>query len=346
MAFTLRVVFEGVFAFVPDKPFFVKNDDGTWKSGDASQVWVLAPDLRRPDLADWDRASGYAKPDFRPSHFTIVSAAPKHIQDKSEGLFDRLIATHDGDDKELLKILKGAHLEFRQGDKPLDGGLKPNVTVPRSGYQTKPTIPGVKPEEVSSLWWLPRLAEIAPDYAYARELLKPTASTNPAPEELAAVLSLNSGTLSIVRHNGGGDTLWNFTKVVRTGSKVIADEDAAHQTWKRAIGNQLAWDTFIEADHVELRIRFPDADLPPIKLWPPFRGAREVVLFVRNREPELTLIREEESGIEFDPDFQVFYQLGAPTAGSPTRRYPFDPDAASGVEDKPCAGGGYQGFTE
>lgn len=353
MAFKLRVVFEGVFAFVPDTPFFVKNGDGTWKSGNTKQVWVLAPDLRKPDLADWDRESHYVSPDFRSSHFAIASVAPKCVKRKSRSLFKRQIASHNGGGKELVLAFKGVHLGFKQADKPLGGDFRPNVTVPHPDHQTSPTGLGTTAKEWASLWWLPRIGEIAPDYSYARKSLRPSCGKNPAPRELAAVLSIDSGTLSIGKHNGQPDAanIWTFTKVARKGDGVVKP-DECFETWNRAIGNQVVWETTVDESRLELQATFPTGRKTQIKLAPPF-FSRVVEIFLRNREPEFVLFPKErgalplngEDRVVFDADFQEFFKLGLAAAEPPTRRYPYDKSAGAGTDDKPCASGSYQGFS-
>lgn len=345
MAFTLRVIFDGVFAFVPNEPFFEKCGD-TWEAGEASQTWVLAPDLRQPDLADWDRSCTPERPHFRSSHLATLSTSPAFVTSKDKNAFDRRLASHDGSRKRLVKVLQRGHLSFSQNGTVLGGGLTPNVTVPRTDHQIDPDTPGTTEAERHSIWWLPRLAEVAPDYAHAAPSLKPSLEEpNPKPKALAFTMSLNAGTLAVTDHNRQKEDIrtWRFSKAKRNGASVEPGEEKPQQKWKRAIGNIVTWTTRIQSSYVELTIRENVASRT-IKLWPPFCGRREVVLRLRNREPEHLFTREGKSLINFDVDFQTFYSMGQPSCETPTRRYPFFPGAPIGDSDKPCAGGTFQGF--
>lgn len=354
MSFKLKVIFDGVFAFVPNRPLFDKE---TGVDEPADQVWVLAPNLSRPDLADWDRKSNYSKPDFRPSHLTVLSVAPKNVPNKWREVFHRRVAAQDGAGKELVRIVSGAFLEFLENGEPLGGGLLPNVSVPDSDRRTDPRASGITVEEKNSLWWVPRLSEVAPDYSSVREGLRPEEgkSFNPAPDELTAVLSLNSGTLNTKEHHLGGLSTWAFTQIRRNDSGSLLAEKPDAQKWNRAIGNKLIWETPIESNHVDLKVSFKQDGSYKVRLRPTFCRPREVVIFLRNKEPGLILkpkesqvLTETESreGIDPDSDFQAFFQLAAKSDSLRTRRYPCLKKPPTGVSDKPCASAFFQGFAD
>lgn len=332
MAFTLRVIFEGVLGFVPNEPFFRAAPKGA-KPGKPEKLSVLVPDLREPALAGWEEGSTRDKPDprYRAAHVPVLLVDPLVIRGAS-GLPPRALFVNPASGR-----LQAAYL--------LAGAV---VTLPQFGplsfesAVSKQRLPpaGESPKR-RSLWWLPRLADIAPDSQLVKKELLEALSDQLLSQGVAARIDAQGGHLSVAGFNSGGGRSWLFSSVSRnpeTGGLEHGSEDR----WARAIANRIALEgpsdgaATLTFDLVGARA---ELELEPAA------GSGAVEVVVANVEPEVLFLGESSPFGEHilpDPDFEPLYGLStaAPTAD---RLYPVRAESARGAIKKPCAPGAYSG---
>lgn len=351
MEFTLRVVFEGVFAFVPDEPFFTWGADGEPVEGKPKKVWVLVPDLVAPDLADWDREKpppdDKTQPDYRETHLPILSFEESQVRRADRGRISHLRA----DDRivgspMLFRLLDVEKLSITENDGDLKGGLNCDTRVPNKDHRV---LPRKVDNEHRSLWWLPRIEEISKGHGRLRSGLNPDCPNFDIKKSgLAAILCLKAGSLFVDGFNQRGNKVvaWDFAAAKRGADHVVEPPDNV-RTWRRAIGNRIVWEVKVQASRAYLHYGSSPNPEPPICLRRSFLGSSTVQLMLTNQEPERMLVSEVESAegaLRFDPDFQVLYDLAAPENCAHARRYPYSKDVNIGKFGRPCAGGAASGF--
>ncbi len=350
MAFTLRVVFEGILAYVPDKPFFERDEKGEPKPGSPTKVWVLVPRLLPPDLADWDRTAPPLDPievHYRWPHVGLISVPRRFVKNKQAREFSRRIADLSVTHLTLVRMLTNDLIRFVEKNGSLSGKLQCNLTVPTTPAHRE--LPGPNLQEQQSLWWLPRLADIAPEFATLKPVNDPgKPGFKFKPSDLSAAICLEKGRLFVTDWNRKGKFKWEFTEAKRNGTKV---DPCGPRMWNRAIARQLVWEVEISGSSVDLQLGDDTEIPPPLRLRPTIFSPGPVELSVTCMEPEVSLLsKSQHKPFEailakhfgrFDPDFQVFYDLAKPPLTPKPRRYPYDRFKDIGLDGKPCAGGSY-----
>lgn len=339
MSFTLRVVFDGVCAFVPAPEPFFSYTSGKWEAKPVKSIAVLLPNLQSAALASY---KFQGRSFFREPHFPLLTFPIESLQGGTTRRVD-LVAREPGRRDEVgVCLLNREQIRFKC-DTQYRKDLSFEGWVPSTVTQEKPT--EGKPEEVRSLWWLPRVDELTVGkHGRPRKDLSPDHLAG-FPDDLAARVETAGGQLSVANFNRGRTGLpipWRFAP---------PDDAASAGVWQRAIGNSLALEFFDIGEKVVLEMRrlgneVHDAELV---LAPPI-GARNPVVEVRisNMELERLLGRTDVGrGSFLDPDFQAFYQaisigpvdLGKQPIPNPAGKYLF-----LGIRDKPCSPSAYNPF--
>lgn len=332
MAFTVRVVFEGVLGFVPNEPFFHSAPRGA-QPGKPSTLSVLVPDLRAPALAGWEDGITRDKPDprYRSAHVPVLLVDPLAVRG-AHGLSPSSLFVDPASGR-----LRAAYL--------LAGVV---MTLPELGPLTfesavsrQPLPPSADSPKRRSLWWLPRMADIAPDSQLAKKELLEANGDQLLLQGVAARIDTRGGHLSVAGFNSGGGQSWLYASVRRnpeTGALESGNEDR----WARAVANRIALEGQSEnAAKLSFDLIGGEAELV---LEP--TGSNDVVeVIVANIEPEVLFLGESSPFGENplpDPDFEPFYDLSTapPTA---SRLFPVRAENARGQNEKPCAPGTYSG---
>lgn len=341
MAFTLRVVFEGICAFVPSQPLFKSHRP----TETIDQMSVLLPDLRLPERAYWDREVESPAPFWRAPHLAYLDVEREFVATGTDARFD-----HDWLDQASRHRRVAFFLDRHRVR--VEGGLGEPLHVDQlrcSGPRPQ------NPKEFRSLWWLPRLSEIAPDFEWLQG--DPGCCERGELPGLAGSIVIQEGRLATREFNRGLDDeiqSWPFGDVKRDtdGDLVIPPEDRAK--WKRAIGNQIVWELGIEEAARFVLVDESNAERTVVVRPPLGAGRAPIEVRISNKEPEVGLLgaspffgalREKLP----DPDFQVFYRLGgggeAPT-GEERWAVPLAPDNVHGQHEKPCSPALFSGFSE
>lgn len=325
MAFWLEVIFDGVCALVPDKPLF-KDKGGTYQSGDTTRLTMLLPDLKTIALADWELAKPGKPASHREVHWPILELSTDNLAVGSTRALDLEIGGHG-----LLLLQR----EFAVFDL-VASKLSCNLTVPADPFK-------ITANDQASLWWVPRLKEIAPTAAMFDPKHGPTGTSLPG--DIAFGVTLASGHMEVSGHNRddyGHIQTWDFGTVERDaqGNFVYS----ADRTWKRAIGNELRWRQFIAADKIKVDL-FDDLDNTSSLVLKPTASNSDVRLRVRNIEPEIAVFGATSQLPVADPpdaDFLPFYDLaaGGPHSKKPV---PISHSGPTGPIKSPCSPGAYEG---
>ncbi|HEX4953704.1 MAG TPA: hypothetical protein VF017_09965 [Thermoanaerobaculia bacterium] len=342
MSYTFRVVFEGVCAYVPEYPFFVKNGQ-CLKPQDKKirSLTVLLPDLRRPGITLGSDAKNVSLPKLREPHFPLMQF---RLGDLREGTTRRVdLVCRDISERDETGILSlrreqiRFHLDAENAATFSFASALPRN--PKADDPKKPTLADL--EELESLYWLPALDQIAKNNKAAqrvREDFMPS-YRGPFPEGLIARVECSGGRLRTHEFNrlvNGEVAVWNFAPPA----------DPSHFEWNRGIGNSLALEFFDVRGDVRIEIKRLANEVVERQVVLGFApGASRPVLEVKisNREPELLFEEEGFSRLVLpDMDFQAFYEklseerdkvvLGELPVPHPA------PESFFGIRDKPCAG--------
>lgn len=343
MAFTLKVVFEGVCAFVPSETLF-RNARTTER---IEQMSVMLPDLRLPELAYWDREAQAAPSAFwRAPHLAFLDLEWDVISSNTDAKIDL-------DWRDLATRRDRAAFFFNQRRLRVEGGTGDPLYVHQlrcSGKEPE------NEEEKQSLWWVPRMSEIAPPFEWFQGDTE-RADRGELPG-VAGSIQIREGRLYVSDYNRRLDDRkiqhWSFGPVTRGTNGALVVPPTGHGAWNRAIGNRVVWELAI-ADSA--RFVFTDgAGNDRMLVVRPPAGADGAPIEVRigNVEPEVGLLG---SAPFFgalaeplpDPDFQVYYRLSgsglAPAEGE-SWVVPLAPSTAFGQNEKPCAPALFSGFSE
>lgn len=350
MSYTFRVIFDGVCAFVPDKPFFSRNKDtGVWgANGDkATYVDVLLPDLTR---AEYNTQAARGLRIFRSPHIALLKFQRDHLDwSETSRRVDLVCRDIDSSDEEGLLFLKREQIRFHlkasnvkcfeyadwSPDEKQQGDLREAVIDSRISGVHVPTTD----DQMESLWWLPRLREIEPHYdrVNSRMVRGKDGLCRAFPEELQARVEINGGRLRTFGFNrdvNGEPQPWRF---------LPADETAGSGVWNRAIGNRLALEFFDVCGRVgiELKRIANDVEITNLVLMP--RVDQEVLeVVMTNSEPEALFgVRDRLTAQLPDPDFEEFYyMLTDPDSNDFNELRPVPNPSGFGfigILDKPCS---------
>lgn len=324
MSFTLRVVFEGVCAFVPDIPIFDQNEVGDWIAAQPNSMTVLLPDLREPAEASYSTPQ---KRVFRHSHFPVLE--------------------FDNDLLDVAKSTRSVHHLRKVGGTTRGYCLldKEEIFLPSAGgFSVDHTIPAdhkvPSKKDMESLWWVPRLRAISTNQGYWKVQKTKNPSPNvDLPKAIVAALKLAHGALRVIDFNQdatGKLQNWRFALPLKSGPGA----------WNRPIGTALALDLNVSTPEVaiELQVRKEGGVEARTRLvFCPAVPQAVVTLRVLNVEIEKLFFPAGSFAVEGspDPDFEAFYNLTVDPTPGPV------PDLGAGQvgdETKPCAPKLAQGF--
>lgn len=349
MAYTFRVIFDGVCAYVPDVRFFEKDEDtGTFYARNKADqedpklklprsLTVLLPDLRRPGTPKVPNYPRLNFPIFRDPHFPLLTFRLGDLREGTTRRVDLVCRDVSRQDEEGLLFLRREQIRFTMRAENADTFSFADV-IPQDQGQSIPD--PSSPDQLESLWWLTDLGRIVDNNKAT--LVKPeflSSYRGPFPEGLIARVECMGGRLRTYDFNRDLDGVplsWRFA------TPDADPKDLGY--WNRALSNSVALEFFDVRDevHIELK-RLANEVIEEELVLAPAPGASRPVLeiHISNREPDL-LFQEEgfsRSGLP-DMDFQPFYELSQVSEDEiPSLPIP-NPGRTTffGIREKPCAG--------
>ena len=357
MSYTFRVVFDGVCAYIPDHPFFVKNDVSApkttnppqrttnppphrqrWKASEkVDSLAVLLPDLRRPGRPSVPAHPRLNFPTFRASHFPLLTFRLDDLRETTTRRVDLVCRDISQQDEQGLLFLRREQIRFKLEAENTTRFSFANW-VPTNFRQPLPKLD--TREQLESLWWLPDLQRIVPDdsrAAIVREDVLPS-YRGPFPDGLIARVECTGGRLRTYDFNRNVDDVpirWRFAKPTDAWGE---------GSWNRALANSVALEFFdVRSEvHIELRRLANEVVTEELVLAPAPGASRQVLeISISNREPDL-LFQEEGFGRLTlpDMDFQPFYEQLSKLPGNVAELPIPHPGRSSffGIREKPCAG--------
>jgi hypothetical protein len=354
VSYTFRVIFDGVCAYVPDKPFF-KEDKKTcrWyrrsdevdqkdpRSGPARSLAVLLPDLRRPGLPRVPDNPQLNFPTFRDPHFPLLKFRLGDLRESTTRRVDLVCRDISRLDEEGILFLRREQIRFNM-DAENANAFSFADWVPK--YQDQ-AIPRLEcREEIESLWWMPDLVRIVPEGAEKTKAVRAKANVLPSyrgpfPEGLIARIECLGGRLRTYDFNRNVDGVplpWRFAP---------PDDRSCPGYWNRALSNSVALEFFDVRDdvHIELKRLANEVVVEELVLAPAPGASRPVVeIHISNREPDLLFEEEGFSRSALpDMDFQPFYELLSDFNPELVHELPIPHPARTtffGIREKPCAG--------
>lgn len=338
---TLRVVFEGVCAFVPDRPFFVKDDNGESSAGDPSNLVVLLPDMRSASIADWEAGSKVwpvkTAPFFRAPHAPVLSLRTCDLRDSSRLVVDGLVQDPATGTLRTLHVLDYEILTLQPGAEWEPLTFEAAIPEPESSQ-----FPGPCAELRRSLWWQPRMSEISPPHQWGRSDLQTAGPDALEGLKLTSRIAIPGGHLSLAGFNSDATIYWDFGAVQRTAGNL---DISTTTTWERCIGNQIACEARFPGTEVQLRIDGPSSHTQTVTLQPPSAGD-VVEVRIANAELEDVVLtpRPKPWTYPYLPscDVQAVYRL---TTAPDTKPWPVPlPAGPVGPREKPCPGMALSGW--
>lgn len=299
MGWTFRMVFEGVCAFATDEPLFVKDKSGQWVANGEKpkRLTVLIPNLQQPALA---QGSTLDKPLFRAAHFPLLMFEREDFAQGSTRFIDLSLQDPASTVEKGVCVLQGDSIGLDEAP-----GRRLSFDTERAA-QSLPA-----PADRSSLWWLPNLAEIAPDAGDFDPKLKPETG-KPLDSRLAASLSVEAGRVFSLDFNFPDDgaaepTVWEFS----------TDQPGTGSVWNRAVANRIALEITDLTAPFGLTFERVDSSvvMSSRALFSPPPGSRKKVVEVHVANVELEKLFSEtdlfpNAGRSFaDADFEAFYSL-------------------------------------
>ena len=340
--FTLRLVFEGICAFVPDSPFFYRDGQGKSQAGNPSSLAVLLPDVRSAGIANWETqpAGKVEDPCYRASHAPLLSLNPGNVAGSSGMLVHGFFNDPQTGEMRVLHVLDNEALTFGDGTSVWPQ-LSFESTIPDP--ETLP-LPGTCPQLRSSLWWLPRLSEISPAHQWcdARLLTAPPAKFKEL--GVACRIDVPGGHLSTAAFNKDGTEFWNYGSVTRGADGKLQYPPDDLQVWRKAIGNEILCEIEIPDTEVVLNLVNKGGASASATLRPGADGIVEVR--IANAELDAVILRPESlpSATPLpDADFQAFYPFATASETTPWPAPLFSSDPRPGIHAKPCSGGAFSG---
>ena len=258
MSYTFRVVFDGVCAYVPDRPLFVKDGDA-WRrrsdvidqerpqSGPARSLAVLLPDLRRPSQPRVPYPSPLNFPTFRDPHFPLLKFKLDDLRESTTRRVDLVCRDIARLDEEGILFLRREQIRFVGMDAANADIFSFADWVPKNPKQNIPDL-GCR-EELESLWWMPDLARIVPkgntQAIRAKANVLPS-YRGPFPDGLIARIECLGGRLRTFDFNRDMDGVplpWRFAPPGDQHSK---------GRWNRALSNSVALEFFDVREEVRI----------------------------------------------------------------------------------------------
>ncbi len=299
----LEVTFKGICAFMPDQPFFVGTTPGKPKT-----VRVALPDLIQPALASWCLKTPHL-PVFRATHLAALTFSLRDYCAKQS----TIEPDYESDGVGII-LFKGDRLTFHR---LASQSLTFDSQVSSS---TQPS-----QSDRTSLWWLPRLAELV-DVR--------TATPNAAP---AVDLAFDAGHLSVAGFNEdahGDPRPWSFCPIAFDGTAYVPGKPV----FERAIGNQIRLEAKLTGAHAEIELLRQGGSSDFLLLGKLCSG-KTLRIEIVNAELESLLRFKDTPFVTFgmnnrgDADFEAFYQF----FGLPFGPVPADTEDGSGDLARPCS---------
>jgi hypothetical protein len=346
VAYTFRVIFDGVCAYVPDQRFFEKDKETEMfhprtkecNLNPPRSLAVLLPDLRRPGRPKVPDHPGLNFPVFRDPHFPLLEFDLGDLRVGTTRRVDLVCRDISCRDEKGLLFLRREQIRFRM--KAENSELFSFAdTIPDDQCQATPD-PG-SPDQLESLWWLTDLGRIV-EYNESATLVKPEflpSYRGPFPDGLIARVECIGGRLRTYDFNrdlDGKPLPWRFA------APDADPEDDGY--WNRALSNSVALEFFDVRDevHIELKRLANEVIVEELVLAPAPGASRPILeVHISNREPDLLFQEEGFSRSALpDMDFQPFYELSQACEDDiPGLPIP-NPDKSTffGIREKPCAG--------
>lgn len=345
MSYTFRVIFDGVCALVPDYPFFPEKPIGDVR---ATELDVLLPDLTR---AEYNTQPVEGLRVFRSPHFALLKFDVANLQRETTRRVDLFARAGDSPDEKGLIFLKREQiricLKAENATSFQYSSWKPtNTSKLNDSWVSEEATPGLHfpepavQEQLESLWWLPRMQEIAPAYQKVRPGHLST-TLGPFPEELQARVEVKGGCLKTYDFNrdaSGSPLPWRFLPASATPD--------TQGCWNRAIGNRQALEYYDVRGPVVLELKRLANEVHATELvldQPRGVDSPDLEVVVTNREPEsLFGVRDRLTAQLPDPDFEEFYLMHSDVQNAilqgESRPVP-NPSGFGflGIEDKPCS---------
>jgi hypothetical protein len=341
--FTLRLVFEGICAYVPDEPFFYRDDEGISHPGNPSRCTVLLPDASITGIADWEIFLPIDDPCLRAAHAPILSFNPGDVADSKglsiQGYFNDPLTG----EIRAVHVLRREALTFATSSGEWEG-LSFEQKIPK--YQPQP-LPGRSSKLRRSLWWLPRMSEISPHHEFCNEDLLTAPPGDFKKLGLASRITVPGGRLSTLALNQDGAVYWNFAPVARDpDTKEIKVPSPGDLTWKRAIGNRILCAIRVSGPEVELKLVRKGGRKASATLRPGIPG-KAIEVRIANAELDALMLKPRSLPLATrlpDADFQALYPLTAVAYQNPLPA-PFDSSTGKqpGIGAKPCSGVAFSG---
>jgi hypothetical protein len=287
MAFTFRIIFSGLCAFIPDEPF------GGHRPPRSMLVLLpnaLEPRLLKPPEGD-NQSETEKKPVILPPHFPLLLAQSKYLQ-ASQHPQDSFIKEKNGR-LVVVPLVKEDISIWPDGREPRLGGLHLI-----DGHITDPHHPS--PEEEEYLFWLTKVDDIlgGGQHRIHPRLLGPL---GPDEKEVVARLRLGIGRLRVHKLS---KTPWQYLPL----GVPIKDPGAG-----KRVATELSFE-FEAEEKVKLVFRSFGSSTPLKLIFAPAPNEpnEDVEIEVRNLEPDRFL--EMPAGVlnpapEVDPDFSIYYDL-------------------------------------
>jgi hypothetical protein len=319
MAFTFRILFSGLCAFVPDKPF----------DSQPEKIQVLLPNVLKarpvtppvnPDLDEVPETDEF----ILPPHLPMLTFDMKNLR-PSDGQPSFFIRDRIDIGERIGMFLLLQEDLVLQAETPDPGGLQMNNV--QVDVSTKPTTK----EQRRSLLWLSKLDEALP----GQNLTVDPGLTGPlgSPEKrIVSRILLKSGLLAT---NGLSEPGWQYLGI----------DDPIKKGGGRRVATQLALELKTEKP-VEINFQNFGSGQTGRMLFSPPQGSEEedVEITIQNREPDIFLgVPQGQQAPHRDPDVSVYYDLlqgFSPTAKRPIlRRFrsPTGKVEGSAGDSKPCA---------
>lgn len=290
MSYTFRVLFSGLCAFVPNKPF--EQEDGP-----PLEVTVLLQNLLRPASLVGSPDGDALDPHFPSLEFDLADLHP---------LSPRKPDLRREDNGKGACLLFGEDISF---DLALPEGVERKLSIPAT-KQPETDLKQSTPENQDSLFWLARLEKAAPDQFVDPKLLDGPLLGG---EKLVlARLKLDHGFLRVSRLS---ERVCSFIPV-----------DGV-EPYEQQIATELALDIDGVEGPTSIVLRAPDG-LERVLMLSPVRRSRLLEIRIQNREIDdllgipRSLLPERELA-----DFQVHYNLvsSADQIQKTRRRFPKQP---------------------
>jgi hypothetical protein len=273
------------------------------KSSSLPSLAVLLPDLRK--AARLPEVLGLCR--YRPAHFPLLKCPAPQVALGSTRKIDLFCRDVGSSLEQALVFLKREQIRFSLVGSNVQK-FEFAAWRPTAGDEDKHPIPVENDfEEAESLWWLPRIAEVAKPWDLVWPEHMP-ANLHAFPDALVARVETKGGRLRTFDFNRDGRNRphkWRFA---------AADDDFSQGKWNRAIGNRLALEFFDVSGPVTIELKRLSTDVftDQLVLAPPPGGAGSVLeIEICNREPEFLFSEADARVLAMlpDADFEAYYDL-------------------------------------